>query len=102
MIARYNSPTVAAIGRAVGDSVGEATGASELVPPSAGGALEEAPSALPAGEEMVAVGGAITKGKLLSAGRVEGTKVVGRIVGERVGEPEGRDEGLSEGHNERY
>jgi hypothetical protein len=51
---------------------------------------------------MVAVGGAITKGKLLSAGRVEGTKVVGRIVGERVGEPEGRDEGLSEGHNERY
>ena len=54
------------------------------------------------GDEMVAVGGAITKGKLLSAGRVEGTKVVGRIVGERVGEPEGRDEGLSEGHNERY
>ena len=54
------------------------------------------------GDEMVAVGGAITKGKLLTAGRVEGTKVVGRIVGERVGEPEGRDEGLSEGHNERY
>ncbi len=110
MIARYTTPTVVAIGRAVGDSVGGVdTGATTSVA-SASGALEETPSAMAAGDEMVAaLDGAIAEGKLPPPVRVVEATEIGvlsgnmlALVGERVGLPEGCDDGLSEGHNERY
>ena len=79
---------------------------------SASGALKEAPFAVPAGDEMVELGGVTANGEVPSVGRVEGSKVgaltgnkrasVGLIVGERLGVPDGSDDGLSEGHDERY
>ncbi len=108
-IARYTTPTVVAIGRAVGDCVGGVdTGATASVA-SASGALEETLSAMAAGDEMVpALSGAVAEGTLPPSVRgVEATEigVLTRnmlALGERVGLPEGSDDGLSDGHNERY
>ena len=70
---------------------------------SAAGGLKEAASAVPAGAEIVALGGVTAKGKLPSDA-LTGNELapVRPLVGERLGVPEGKDEGLSEGHNERY
>ena len=102
-IARYISPTVAATGRAIGFSVAGVDADATGLVASAAGALKEAPSVVPAGAEMVALGGVIAKGKLPSDA-LAGNKLapVRPLFGERLRVPEGKDEGLSEGHNERY
>ncbi len=102
-MARYISPAVATTGRAIGVSVAGVDADATGLVASAAGALKEAPSAVPAGAEMVALGGVVAKGKLPSDA-LAGNKLapVRPLVGERLGVPEGKDEGLSEGHNERY
>ena len=102
-MARYISPTVATTGRAIGVSVAGVDADATGLVASAAGALKEAPSVVPAGAEMVALGGVITKGKL-PPDALDGNKLapVRPLVGERLGVLEGKDEGLSDGHNERY
>jgi len=109
-IARYTTPTVVAIGRAVGDCVGGVDTKATASVASASGALEETLSAIAAGDEMVpALSGAVAEGTLPASARVVEAAEIGAftgnmlaLVGERVGLPEGCDDGLSEGHNERY
>ena len=103
MIARYISPTVATTGAIVVSVGGADTGATGSLARS-WGALEGAPSAVPAGDKMVALGGDTAEIELSAIGALTGNKPapIGPIVGERLGVPEGESEGLSEGCNERY
>ena len=105
MIARYISPTVATTGAIVVSVGGADTGATGSLARS-WGALEGAPSAVPAGDKMVALemGSDTAEIELSAIGPLTGNKPtpVGPIVGERLGVPEGESEGLSEGCNERY
>ncbi len=69
---------------------------------SAAGALKEAPSAVPAGDEMVALGRVTAKEVPSDALTSNKLVPVRPLVGKMLGVPEGKDEGLSEGQNERY